>query len=125
MPSEFAFIDSLRARVRGNDGVVRGIGGYLPNYHSDLPPHERKPPLETVQSTQPEADGRKLLAAFLPKAFRRKIAPEEIEPYVALLKSRLAAKDCFGNGILTQANGSAVIKDDRLHFRHNISAAQN
>ena len=26
MPSEFAFIDSLRARVRGNDGVVRGIG---------------------------------------------------------------------------------------------------
>jgi len=74
---------------------VRGIGGYLPNYHSDLPPHERKPPLETVQSTQPEADGRKLLAAFLPRAFRRDVAPEEIEPYVALLNSRLAAKDCF------------------------------
>jgi hypothetical protein len=74
---------------------VRGIGGYLPNYHSDLPPHERKPPLETVQSTQPEEDGRKLLATFLPKAFRREIAPEEIGPYVALLKSRLAAKDCF------------------------------
>jgi hypothetical protein len=74
---------------------VRGMGGYLPNYHSDLPPHERKPPLETVQSRQPEADGRKLLAEFLPKAFRREIAPEEIEPYVTLLKSRLAAKDCF------------------------------
>lgn len=74
---------------------VRGIGGYLPNYYVDLPPHERKPPLETVQSTQPEADGRKLLTTFLPKAFRSDVAPEEIEPYVALLKSRLAAKDCF------------------------------
>lgn len=74
---------------------VRGIGGYLPNYYVDVPPHERKPPLETVQSTQPGEDGRKLLAAFLPKAFRREIAPEEIEPYLALLKSRLAAKDCF------------------------------
>jgi hypothetical protein len=75
--------------------AVRGIGGYLPNYHLDLPPHERKPPLETVRSAQPEADARKLLAAFLPKAFRREIAPEEVEPYVALLQSRLAAQDCF------------------------------
>lgn len=74
---------------------VRGIGGYLPNYYVDLPPHEREPPIETVQSAQPEADGRRLLAGFLPKAFRREIAPEEIEPYVALLKSRLSAKECF------------------------------
>ncbi|MBL9153843.1 MAG: DUF1592 domain-containing protein, partial [Verrucomicrobiales bacterium] len=75
--------------------AVRGIGGYLPNYHVDLPPHERKPPLETVQSTQPEEDARRLLAAFLPKAFRRDVAPEEVEPYVALLQSRLAARDSF------------------------------
>lgn len=75
--------------------AVRGIGGYLPNYHVDLPPHERKPPLETVQSTQPEEDARRLLAAFLPKAFRRDVAPEEIEPYVSLLQSRLAARDSF------------------------------
>jgi hypothetical protein len=75
--------------------AVRGIGGYLPNYHVDLPPPERTPPLETVQSTQPEADARRLLAAFLPKAFRREIAPEELEPYVTLFKARLAAQDCF------------------------------
>lgn len=75
--------------------AVRGIGGYLPNYHVDLPPHERKPPLETVQSMQPEEDARRLLAAFLPKAFRRDVAPEEIEPYVSLLQSRLAARDSF------------------------------
>jgi len=74
---------------------VRSIGGYVPSMHFDLTPQERKPPLESVQSTQPEADARKLLATFLPKAFRREVAPEEIEPYVALLKSRIAAKDCF------------------------------
>lgn len=74
---------------------VRSIGGYVPSMHFDLTPQERKPPLETVQSTQPESDARKLLTTFLPKAFRREVAPEEIEPYVALLKSRIAAKDCF------------------------------
>jgi len=74
---------------------VRSIGGYLPSMYLDLTPQERKPPLETVQSAQPESDGRKLLTTFLPKAFRREVAPEEIEPYIALLKSRIAAKDCF------------------------------
>ena len=74
---------------------VRSIGGYVPSMYFDLTPQERKPPLETVQSTQPEADARKLLTTFLPKAFRREVAPDEIEPYVALLKSRIAAKDCF------------------------------
>lgn len=76
-------------------GAVRGLGGYLPSFQQDIPLRERKPPLETVQSAEPEADARKLLVAFLPKAFRRDVAPEEIEPYVALLKSRLAAKDGF------------------------------
>jgi len=74
---------------------VRSIGGYVPSMHFDLTPQERKPPLETVQSTQPESDARNLLTTFLPKAFRREVAPEEVEPYVALLKSRIAAKDCF------------------------------
>jgi hypothetical protein len=74
---------------------VRSIGGYVPSMHFDLTPQERKPTLETVQSAQPEEDARMLLTAFLPKAFRREVKAEEIEPYVALLRSRLAAKDCF------------------------------
>ena len=74
---------------------VRSIGGYVPSMHFDLTPQERKPPLETVQSAQPEDDARKLLMTFLPKAFRRDVNAEEFEPYVALLRSRLAAKDCF------------------------------
>lgn len=75
--------------------AVRSIGGYLPSLHFDLTPNEQKPPLETVQSAQPEADARRLLVAFLPKAFRRPVAAAEAEPYVALVMKRLAAKDCF------------------------------
>lgn len=74
---------------------VRSIGGYVPSIHSDIPPRDKKPPLETVFSAHPEEDARRLLSSFLPKAFRREILPQEIEPYVFLLKSRLGAKDCF------------------------------
>jgi hypothetical protein len=48
-----------------------------------------------VQSQRPEEDSRRLLASFLPRAFRREVAPTEIEPYVSLVKTRLLAKDCF------------------------------
>ncbi|NBV24582.1 MAG: DUF1592 domain-containing protein [Proteobacteria bacterium] len=54
-----------------------------------------KPPLETVQPAQPVEDARRLLAGFLPKAFRRPVDEKEVAPYVALVAKRLAAKDCF------------------------------
>ena len=75
--------------------AVRSIGGYVPVLQRDIPPQDRKPALETVQSDRPEEDARRLLASFLPRAFRREVAPAELEPYVSLLRSRLLAKDCF------------------------------
>jgi len=74
---------------------VRGLGGYLPNFHADIPPAERKPPLETVRSSAPVDDARRLLAAFLPRAFRRPVDEAEIAPYVDLVARRVAARDCF------------------------------
>jgi len=73
----------------------RGLGGYLPNVHVDIPEAERAPPLESVRSDRPVDDARHLLEGFLPRAFRRDVAPAEIDPYVALFESRLAARDCF------------------------------
>ncbi len=75
--------------------AVRGIGGYLPNYYTDIPVAERKPPLETVQSKRPLEDARRLLQVFLPRAFRRPVMADEGEPYVALVRQRLEEKDCF------------------------------
>ena len=74
---------------------VRSQGGYLPSMYFDLTPAEREPKLETVQSADPTEDARRLLADFLPRAFRRDVAAAEIEPYLELLRQRLASKDCF------------------------------
>ncbi|MFM9196658.1 MAG: DUF1592 domain-containing protein [Planctomycetia bacterium] len=49
----------------------------------------------TVGSSNPLVDARRLLAEFLPRAFRRPIAAEEIDPYVAIVEARLADKECF------------------------------
>jgi hypothetical protein len=75
--------------------AIRGIGGYLPNFFRDLPPHERKPRLESVHSDEPIADARTLLESFLPRAFRRNISKQEIDPFLGLLRKRLDAGDCF------------------------------
>jgi mono/diheme cytochrome c family protein len=74
---------------------IRSQGGYLPSMYFDLTPAEREPKLETVQSADPTEDARRLLADFLPRAFRRDVAEAEFEPYLELLRRRLAAKDCF------------------------------
>ncbi len=49
----------------------------------------------TVQSAQSLADADKLLATFLPRAFRRPVDTEVRKQYVALAEARLKAGDCF------------------------------
>ena len=67
---------------------------YWPKF-TDLPAAEQTPLLETVQSTAPVADARRLLGAFLKQALRRPVAPDEAEPYVHLVEQRLASGECF------------------------------
>ena len=61
----------------------------------DFPKEEQKRPLETVQSSDPNSDARRLLADFLPRALRRPVPSEMVEKYVALVQGRLAANECF------------------------------
>jgi hypothetical protein len=49
----------------------------------------------TVASVWPKADADKLLATFLPRAFRRPVTDETRAEYLALVEKRLAAGDCF------------------------------
>ena len=74
---------------------VQRQSGNWPDFGVDLPVAEREPQVETVWSSEPKADAHRLLAVFVPRAFRRPVTPEEIEPYVALVETRLAAGDCF------------------------------
>jgi mono/diheme cytochrome c family protein len=49
----------------------------------------------TVRSAEPLADADRLLAAFLPRAFRRPVEDEVRRAYVAQVEARLKAGDCF------------------------------
>ena len=51
--------------------------------------------LWTVRSEQPLVDADKLLASFLPKAFRRPVSSEVRKDYVAKVEERLKAGDSF------------------------------
>jgi hypothetical protein len=61
----------------------------------DLPAAERQPQVASVSSDDPAADARRLLAAFLPRAFRRPVSREEVERYTTIVAGRLAKHDCF------------------------------
>ncbi len=60
-------------------------------------PNRPDPPtgLWTVQSDQPLVDADRLLASFLPKAFRRPVDDGIRKEYVAQVEARLKAGDCF------------------------------
>ncbi len=49
----------------------------------------------TVKSDQPVQDADRLLAEFLPKAFRRPVSEEVRHQYVAKVNERMAAGECF------------------------------
>ena len=49
----------------------------------------------TVESWDPRGQAQSLLKDFLPKAFRRPVAPEQVERYVKLVESRMQAGDCL------------------------------
>jgi hypothetical protein len=74
--------------------AIRHTPGYLPAVQQ-LSARDRAPPVETVQPHAPVDDARRLLAAFIPRAFRRPVEADDVEPYVALVVGRLAAGDCF------------------------------
>jgi hypothetical protein len=49
----------------------------------------------TVASVQPRVDADRLLAEFLPRAFRRPVDSEVVKLYVARVEERMKAGDCF------------------------------
>lgn len=68
----------------------------------------------TVQSADPLADADRLLASFLPKAFRRPVDMETRQAYVARVDARLKAGDCFETA-MRSAFRSALCSVDFLY----------
>jgi hypothetical protein len=61
--------------------------------YGDLPQQPANPKAPTkdlrVVSSQPEADARRLLSAFLPKVFRRPVTEEEVNEHLALVSEQI------------------------------------
>jgi hypothetical protein len=91
LPDDATAIPPRRDTIKPNHALYKPHCG--PG--KDFPAATLTPPLETVQSSTPAEDARRLFAAFLPRAFRRPVGADEIEPYVALVLERLAARECF------------------------------
>ena len=72
------------------------------------------PGMWTVQSEQPLADADRLLASFLPKAFRRPVSEEIRKSYLAQIEKRLAVGDCFESA-LRWAYRTALCSPDFLY----------
>ena len=69
----------------------------------------------TVVAQNPEAEGRELLATFLPKLFRRPVAEEVIEGYVGFLRERLTAGDGFELGMRSTYRAAMCSPDFLYH----------
>ncbi|MGL4550080.1 MAG: DUF1587 domain-containing protein, partial [Gemmataceae bacterium] len=67
----------------------------------------------TVASADPAKDARKLLADFLPLAFRRPVEKDEVRDYVAIVLGRVRTKATFEEGMLT-AYKAALCSPDFL-----------
>ncbi|MDX1947712.1 MAG: DUF1592 domain-containing protein [Pirellulaceae bacterium] len=79
-------------------------------------PNPPDPPVGnwTVASVWPQADADRLLASFLPRAFRRPVSDEQRHEYLAIFKERLAAGDCFESA-LRYAYQAALCSPDFLY----------
>ena len=70
-----------------------------------LPPDQEPPPLHTVASSDPSADARRLLQAFMARACRRPVSDAEVEPFLRLFEAKLAEPVTFEEAIRTAYKG--------------------
>jgi mono/diheme cytochrome c family protein len=72
--------------------------------------------LWTVRSEQPLEDADKLLASFLPKAFRRPVTDEVRKRYVGLVDKRLKDGDCFETAMRWAVRTALCSPDFLYHY---------
>lgn len=70
----------------------------------------------TVHSETPTKDADRLLASFLPKAFRRPVSAEVRKEYVARVQERLQAGDCFETAMRWAFRAALCSPDFLYHF---------
>lgn len=85
-------------------------------HHVDGPEFQKWQPVWTAASPRPNEDAERLLNDFLPRAFRRPVAPEEIDVYVKIARERIANGDFFETA-MRSAYRTALCSPDFLYLR--------
>ena len=87
-------------------------GGTRPS-NSELPKEEKEQPLESVFTERPEEDATRLLSQFLPRAFRRAVAADEVQDYVQIVTREMRGHACFEDA-MKEACKAALCSPDFL-----------
>ncbi len=87
-------------------------GGTRPT-NGELTKEEKEPPLETVFTAHPQEDATRLLAQFLPRAFRRAVPEDEVQGYVEIVTRELKGHACFEDA-MKEACKAALSSPDFL-----------
>jgi hypothetical protein len=107
LPGERAMVGGICAVVEWVDIEGPLYDAWPPRGHQLLygdlplkPANPRAPQRDLrVESTAPEADAKRLIASFLPKAFRRPVEEEEVLDYLALFQAQLQKGRPFGDAL--------------------------
>ncbi len=91
--------------------------------NASIPKEENEPPLESVFTAHPQEDATRLLAQFLPRAFRRAVPAEEVQGYVQIVARELERHACFEDAI-KEAYKAALCSPDFL-FIGDTDLAEN
>lgn len=80
-----------------------------------FPGYNQRDRVEVV-SAQPEADARRLLGRFARRAFRRAVADDEVEPFIALVMQRLGQGSTFEQAM--RAGFAGIMTSPQFLFLH-------
>jgi hypothetical protein len=87
-------------------------GGTRPS-NGELTMEEKEAPLETVFTAHPQEDATRLLAQFLPRAFRRAVPADEVQGYVEIVTREMKGHACFEDA-MKEACKAALSSPDFL-----------
>ena len=104
-------------RQRSRSSMARPANG-------EIPKEEKEPPLESVFTEHPQEDATRLLAQFLPRAFRRPVPAEEVQGYVQIVTRELERHACFEEA-MKEACKAALCSPDFLFVGENTIAEPN
>src|SRR5262249_43510824 len=96
----------------------RGLCGDRPQ--GPAPSYNFRNRVEVV-SKDPEADAQRILRDFARRAFRRNVTDDDVKPFVALVKAKLAAKYTFEQAVRVGLK-AVLVSPDFLFLREKPGA---